>query len=62
MPERGSPDWQAGITAAYFAHPRELVEKIAARYGCCAGHVSYLARRAVKRGEAQRMRGKGSTP
>ena len=57
--EYGSPEWHAAIVAAYFASPPERVVDIAARLGVSQAHVSYLARRAVKRREALRTRGKG---
>lgn len=51
--------WHAAIVAAYAASPVERVVDIAARYGTVPGHVSNLARAAWKRGELDRLRGKG---
>jgi DNA-directed RNA polymerase specialized sigma subunit len=57
--EYGSTEWHTAIIEAYFARPVERVVDIAARLEVSQSHVSYLAKRAVKRLEATRTRGKG---
>ena len=55
---QGSEEWKNAIVGAYRDHTARI-EDISARFGCCLAHVSWLAKRARKRGDDVKLRGKG---
>ena len=57
-PEHGSEEWKDAVVNAYRDHATRI-EDIAKHFGCSTGQPSTLAKRARKRGDDVKLRGKG---